>query len=315
VTPKGKRCSCTHQGLTVLEPARDYIALGGIFVLPTHGKTPSYIDPWNTLPGPVASPFNAVVMQQSAGMSAGLAATVGTLGGLVSIPAGLKFNNSKQVQLAQIDSSGIRYTSQLVAALIKMPETRDAIQSQLKDGNRVFVVQEVYSGKNLSLKSSDNSGLAAAVEGAASIPSCSSGSSTTSSANAPSGTTPKAATSETKVSATNTKPATNKAATTASGGGTTSAAGGTQGSSNVGISVGACWANNATLSFQSTNAIPFAVRLNEVVNGPGNLLQVKITGFTLPNTALGNEDVAATTLMSPEDPTVSALIHTPHAAR
>jgi hypothetical protein len=79
--------------------------------------------------------------------------------------------------------------------------------------------------------------------------------------------------------------------------------------------VGACWADGATLSFQSTNAIPFAVRLNEVVNGPGNVLQVKMTGFTLPNTALGSEDVGATVLMNPENPTVSTLIHTLHASR
>jgi hypothetical protein len=28
----------THQGLTVLQPARDYIALGGIFVLPIESR-------------------------------------------------------------------------------------------------------------------------------------------------------------------------------------------------------------------------------------------------------------------------------------
>jgi hypothetical protein len=59
--------------------------------------------------------------------------------------------------------------------------------------------------------------------------------------------------------------------------------------------VGACWSDAATLSFKSDTAIPFAVRLNEIVLGPDKkTLQVKVTGFKLPNTALGGEDVAAT---------------------
>jgi hypothetical protein len=334
-------CSCdpmkdalslfTQQGLNVLKPARDYIALGGIFVIPKKG-TPSYLDPYDSLPGPsgAVTNFRAIVMQQSANNSVGLDAAVGTLGGLVPIPAGLKFSHSKQVQLAQIDASGTRYTSQMVAALIRMPSTSGAIQAQLTGGNRVFVVQELYTGKSLSVKSSDSTGLAAAVEGAASIPDCSSatGDATTPSATKPAATppaaTPPAATPPATPPATTppattppattppatTPPAGSKSAKTTTGGktGTTTPGAGT----SVGISVGACWSDAATLSFQSTNAIPFAVRLNEVVAGPGNLLQVKVTGFKLPNTALGNEDVPATVLINPDDPTVSKLIHKAH---
>jgi hypothetical protein len=311
-------CSCdpqkdalnlfTQQGLTVLKPARSYIALGGIFVLPKHG-TPEYLDPYDSLPGTDPNPFNAVVMQQSSNNAVGLAAAVGTLGGLVTIPAGLKFSYSKQVQLAQIDTSGTRYTSQMVAALIQKPQTSSAIQSQLTGGNRVFIVQEIYTGKSLSLKSSDSTGLAAAIEGAASIPSCSS---TTSASTTPAKTTPGATTPGATTPGATT-PAKGKASTTkptaTTGGGTAGAAG----STNVGISVGACWSDAATLSFQSTTAIPFAVRLNEVVDGPGQTLQIKVTGFKLPNTALGNEDVAATVLINANDPTLTGTHKRSHS--
>jgi hypothetical protein len=345
-------CSCdplddalkmfTKQGLTVLEPARDYIALGGIFVVPQGGGTPSYLDPYPddtknlpTIGG--ATPFRAVVMQQSSNKSAGLEATVGTLGGLVSIPAGLKFSNSKQVQLAQIDASGTRYTSQMVAALIKMPMTSSAIQTQLQDGkNRVFIVQELYTGKNLSVKSSDNSSLAAAVEGQASITTCSSSGGTTTggaskgttTGSTSGGTTTGGASKGTTTGGTSggtTTGGASKGTTTGgtSGGTTTGGAskgtttGGTSGAatpqsggSNVGVSVGLCWADAATLSFQSDNAIPFAVRLNEVVSGPGNILQVKITNFKLPNQALGAEEVSATALIN-GSPTLKNLTHQP----
>jgi hypothetical protein len=327
-------CSCdplddalkmfTKQGLTVLEPARDYIALGGIFVVPQGGGTPSYLDPYPddtknlpTIGG--ATPFRAVVMQQSSNKSAGLEATVGTLGGLVSIPAGLKFSNSKQVQLAQIDASGTRYTSQMVAALIKMPMTSSAIQTQLQDGkNRVFIVQELYTGKNLSVKSSDNSSLAAAVEGQASITTCSSSGGTTTggaskgttTGSTSGGTTTGGASKGTTTGGTSGGTTTGGASKGTTTGGTSGAATPQSGGSNVGVSVGLCWADAATLSFQSDNAIPFAVRLNEVVSGPGNILQVKITNFKLPNQALGAEEVSATALIN-GSPTLKNLTHQP----
>jgi hypothetical protein len=180
-------CSCdpqaavlklfTAQGLTVLEPARSYIALGGIFVISKNG-TPIYMDPSDSLPATAgaASKFDATILQESGDKTAAFDAAVGTLGALVAIPAGLKFSHSAQVQLGQIDASGSRFTTQQSAALIKMPATKEAVHGQLDGGggNRVFVVQEIYTAKSLSVKSSSSTGLAAAIEGAASIPNCSS---------------------------------------------------------------------------------------------------------------------------------------------
>jgi hypothetical protein len=329
-------CSCdpqkdalalfTNQGLTVLKPARDYVALGGIFVIP-HGGTPVYLDPYDSLPPTDASAFHATIMQQSSSSSFGLDAAVGTLGGLVPIPAGLKFSHSKQVQLAQTDTTGTRYTSQMIAGIIKMPSTSAAIQGQLPPGghNRVFIVQELYTGKSLSLKSSANDGLAASVEGAATIPNCSSTTSSDSTGKSGTTGTGTTGTGTTGTGATGTG-TTGATGTGTTGTGTTGAAGtgttgtgttgagtktGASSTSNVGISVGACWSDAATLSFKSDTAIPFAVRLNEIVLGPDKkTLQVKVTGFKLPNTALGGEDVAATVRISSDK--FNGLVHQPH---
>jgi hypothetical protein len=303
-----------QQGLTVLKPARDYIALGGIFVLPKHG-TPMYKDPGEKLtpvPG-AATSFNAIVMQQSKSDSSGFNAAVGTLGGLVAIPASAKFSDSKQVQLAQIDSGGTRYTDDMMDALIQMPKTNAKILKALNEGSKAFIVQELYTGTSLALKSSDNVGLAASVEGGASIPSCSSANtsgtpsdSTKSAAKTqPSGTTDSGATA-TGTSTASTSPGKKAAATTSKG--TASAAQGSS-TSAVGISVGVCWADAYTLSFQSKNPIPFAIRLNQVVIGKDKKLEIPDTGFNLPSSALGPEDVKATVLIDPNNPSIQELIH------
>lgn len=320
----------TDQGLTVLKPARDYIALGGLFVVPNSGTT-VYLDPYDTLPpsNGTATPFRAVVLQESKNQNIAFDAAVGTLGGLVPIPAGLKFSHSAQVQLAQIDASGTRYTTQMIAALIKRPDTIRAIQAHLQPGNRVFIVQELYTSKSLSLKSSTSNGLAGAVEGSANIPTCSStssggntgaskkggastGGSTTGGGSTGGSTTGGSTTGGSTTGATTTGSANTGSSTgdTANGSGKTGTSKAT--ASNAGITVGLCWSNAATLSFKSDTAIPFAVRLNEVIAGPGNELIVKDTNFKLPNKALGAGDVSATALINPQDPTVRDFTHVPH---
>ena len=221
----------------------------------------------------------------------------------------------------------------MVTALVAKPSTGQAIKDQLEDAqhnktsNRVFIIQEIYTGKGFSVKSSSGVGLAASIEGSASIPSCSSSSSGTPAAatGAKSGTGTGATAPATGTPTGNAASSGAKGAVPGSGqktgaatvGSSDSASGGSgtnSGSaSNVGISVGACWSSSATLSFQSDTAIPFAVRLNEVVLGPGDNLQVKITGFKVPTKAMGggNKDVAATALIDDSN-VLAAFDHKPH---
>lgn len=340
----------TDQGLTVLKPARDYIALGGFFVVPSNGGPAAYQDPWDTINGSSGNPssFTAIIQQQGNTSSAGLKTVVGTLGGLVSIPAGLSFSDSAQVSLGQINATGSRYTSQQILALIKMPSTQSAITQLLNDGNgnKVYIVQEIYKASSLSLTNSSNNSLAAAVFGSPTPPNCTTTGTSTGSGASGNGTSdPSSTSSSTSSSASGasssstTSPsgaggdsgtagsgghlpassggATNKAGTgsaTGSTGGKGTDASGTgsngtsSGSSNVGISVGVCWANSYTLSFKADSALPFAVRLNEIQLGDDGLLKVVITNFSPPN-ALGGDLKAVVALPPLENVVKSSHTH------
>jgi hypothetical protein len=318
----------TDQGLTLLEPARDYIALGGIVVLPKQGR-PQYIDPFDSITGAdgTYSQFNAVIQQQLRNRSIRIETAVGTLGDIVPIPAGLNLTTGQTVELAQIDTAGSRLTFQMVSALLKKSATDGAIRPLLQGGNnRVFVIQEVYTGKSLSLKSSSSTGLKASVEGGAQVPNCgttanassvsrpettaTSGSGTSSTSP---GTTPSSGASTTSAGTTapNNRASTGSASssthapstsTPASNANNSTASGNNSSSTgaNVGIALGVCLSNQFTLTFQTSAPIPFAVRLIEVQPDPGGVLAAKITHFVLPNTALGNDDaVRATALVEP----------------
>jgi hypothetical protein len=74
-----------------------------------------------------------------------------------------------------------------------------------------------------------------------------------------------------------------------------------------------CRAESGDLSFTSPTAIPFAVRLNEVVLGPGDVVSVKLTGFRLPTSALGAENpVEATALINERRPVLEGFEHVTH---
>ena len=325
-----------RQGLNILEPARDYIKLGGIFVLPSNGR-PAYLDPYDSISGAEGSPssIREIIEQQAGNNSANAEAVLGTLGNLVLIPAGIQFSHGTQFQLDQIDASGTRYSSQAMEALIRKPSTNAALHKWLKGGTRVFVVQEVVAAKSLSVKSSSNTGLAGSIEGSTAIPNCAS------SAPAPSATSALSGASGNGSSPTGMTASSSKNAGTSAGGqptavpptpgnvvgsgggqkNSTSGAGtasGTQkptntGSSNSGISVGVCLANQFTLSFQTDNPIPFAVRLNEVVVGQGDVLSIKVTGFQPPITALMvGADEGASVLINHRRPILRDVMYQPH---
>ncbi len=334
----------TNQGLTVLQPARDYIALGGIVVLPKKGR-PQYIDPYDTLSGSdgTYSNFSAVIQQQTQNQSTGIEAAVGTLASFIPVPAGLNFTTGQQVQLAQIDSGGTRLTTQDVLALLRKSATGTAIIAQLQaqPGNRVFVVQEVYTAKSMDLKSSSNLALDASYAGGGSLPTCNASpaaasDTNNSNSNQPSGTGNNvvAAASNTGAkagTAANANPSTGSSPTTsgsassahAAPAGSTSSAGAATGAASpntnaasgsgggVGISVGVCRASQFEISFQSQTAIPFAVRLNEVQLKPGGLLDLKYTNFTIPGT-LGGGKVDATATIDQAFPMLEEMEHVQH---
>ena len=308
----------TSQGLTVLQPARDYIALGGIVVLPKNGR-PQYIDPYDTLNGSdgTYSNFSAIIQQQTQNQSTGIEAAVGTLASFIPVSAGLNFTNGQQVQLAQIDTGGTRLTTQMVLSLLKKDATSAAIRTQLQTGNRVFLIQEVYTAKSMDLKSASNTALDASYAGAGSLPTCNA--SPTGAGGASSSGSGQPGTSGNNAAA----PTANGASATHSG--ATGGAGATSTNTNAaspsssasgnsagaGISFGVCRASQFEISFQSQTPIPFAVRLNEVIVKPGGYLDLNYTQYKIPNT-LGAGEVTATAVIDRAHSVLEDMEHVSH---
>jgi hypothetical protein len=321
----------TNQGLSVLQPARDYIALGGIVVLPKKGR-PLYVDPYDTLTGTEGtySNFSAVIQQQTQNQSTGIEAAVGTLASFIPVPAGLKFSTGQQVQLSQIDTGGTRLTTQMVLSLLKKNATSAAILAQLQAGNRVFLVQEVYTAKSMDLKSASNMALDVSYGSSASLPTCNASSTPSSSgtaqpstgaSNAGTAGASGKATTGTSASAPKSNLAAGNSPASGTGGtgnkGTGAGAASSNSSANagntggVGISVGVCRASQYEISFQSQTPLPFAVRLNEVVVKAGGILDLNYTNFTIPG-ALGAGDVSATAIVDSAYPMLEDMEHVQH---
>jgi hypothetical protein len=287
-----------NQGLTLLEPARDYVSIGGIVVLPKGGNRLQYIDPYDVLTPATGTStnFNAVIHSQTDTTSAG-AQFAAALSQIVSLPIGFSFNTGQTIKLTQIDSSGQRYTSPMISTLLKKPETSAQIIPRLQEGDRVFIIQEVYTAKSLSVSSTTTTALAANVGGSPIGNNCNSAQ--------------QAGGQKGSAQQGGGQQAVGQQAGAQQSGGQQAV--GQQAGAKEGVSVGVCRNTDAELTFSSQAPIPFAVRLNEVQLGPGGVVEVKSTGFKLPNLALGNaSDVKATVLIDQQNPTLGALEHITH---
>ncbi|HXX72764.1 MAG TPA: hypothetical protein VEI80_03645 [Candidatus Acidoferrales bacterium] len=288
----------THQGLVLLQPARDYIKVGGIVVLPKHGG-PEYLDPFDQ---DVASDpttyvdFKAVILGQTKDQSSGLEAALSGLASLMPLSAKLSYKGGQTVQLSQIDTGGRRILTKTVNSLLK-EKTGDELRTLLGEpGNkyRVFVVQEVYTGKSVTLKTASNKSLDVAYGTGGSLPDCSSpkdsGSSTgRTAANSPNQSTSTGTTSSTSAA----KEPTSSSEVQALASKATSRA--------PSVLLGACKNGDFALTLQSQESIPFAVRLNEILLSNG-ILSVKYGDFQFPPNSLasGEEVEKATAVLDPD---------------
>ena len=285
-----------RQGLTLLQPARDYITIGGIVVLPHGSNTLQYLDPSDSLipAAGTSTNFQAVIANQT-DTTTTAAQVAFALTKIISLPIGFSFNNGPQtVKLTQINASGQRYTSPMISTLLKKHDTAEEINRRLNEHDRVFVIQEVYTATSLSVSASSNMALQANVGGSPVNKQCGTGQQA--------GGQQTGGTQAGGQQAGGTQVGGQQAGGQQTGG---TQAGGQQTGGQQGVAVDVCRNTDAELSFTSQTAIPFAVRLNEVQPGPGGVLQVKLTDFHLPNLALGNSsDVAATALIDAGNPTI-----------
>jgi hypothetical protein len=319
----------SDQGLTVLQPARDYIKPGGLVVTPKKGKKVlAYLDPYDDVTSEKGTyvDFKGVVQAKAKKQSSGIGVALGLLGQVVSLPIGLSYDNSQEVQLSQIDTSGKRMTTQMVSGLIAKKATEAAIRKQLKN-NRVFVVQEIYTATNMQLSSTTKAALSASYGPQSAVPKCSpetldqeksnqQNAKQSSSVNGNDSSGAGTGKTKTPVKPTGAALSSQKARTSSTtvGGSNPNApeqSGGNQAGKDQGATVGVCRNAAYSLSFTAKTAIPFAVRLNEIVMTDSGL-DINYGSYTFPQT-LGNTDVErATAFIDAAHPVISGLVHLRH---
>lgn len=307
----------TDQGLTILQPARDYVTVGGLVILPKTGG-PVYADPYDAVAttAGTATNFQAIIQAQTKNQSNKVGASFSLIQKLLTLPIGLDHSNQSEVKLDQINASGSRLVAKALDTLITKTDTQTKIKTELGRSNRVFVVQEVYTAKSLSLTSTKNAALNVKL-GNGALPSCekaapsakaaaaeaskASGASaeksgattaqtktaaptpTSTQSSSASAAPSKSASAQTKETAA-TPPADSKAA---------EATGNTKAEGSVAI--GVCRTSDYTLTLQSDKNIPIAVRLAEI-QLLDKTLAVKYGSFKFPGT-LGASDIEKSTAL------------------
>jgi hypothetical protein len=227
----------TDQGLHVLTPARTYIELGGIVVVPSSGA-PYYVDRLDSLPSGAtdkAVDFVAVLLKESLKQTTGLGSAVSALQSVIPVPLNVQFDRTQVVELAQVDASGSRLRIPTVQSLVQLPGTQKWISDELSRKARTFVIYEVYAAKSLSVKTENNNALKIGLQVGE----------TTSSTNTP---------GSAKAPSPDEKSEKSKAPESSSG-------------------ISGSWkrVSNYELALQSQRELPFAVRIAEVVRGKAGL--------------------------------------------
>lgn len=271
------------QGLHLLKPARSYIEVGGLVVVPKNGK-PVYIDRLDAIPAnatePPAVTFSAVVLKESKGKSMDLGTTLAAIQGVLPVSLAAGFNKSQQVELAQINASGERLRFPTLASLIQARETRKLLTSELQRKGRAFVVWEVYRSTGLSVKGSGNVGLDVGIALGQSSPAV--GATTTAAASAAAPTaSPSPVTSPASPSPTpSPSPSASPTASPSPG-------------AKKDEPFSATWKRTTTyeLSLNVTTPIPIAVRLAEVVLTPAGTLELRPGAFKFKGTLGAPTDV------------------------
>ncbi len=306
------------QGLTLLRPARDYVQVAGLVVVPKQGA-PEYVDPLDPVPsgnGTVVD-IKAIIASQSQQNTTGVGTALTGLAQLVSLPVGLKFSRTSTVTLGQIDMRGKRLISNGVAAIAAGKMTSAEAKNDINAGGRVFVVQEVYTATKLNLVNSSNTALDLTLASGKALPECGPGAADKSSDQGKNATTPKPAgeakSDEGRAAAgAKTAPAppaagsSNDAKSNNKSKDSESPAAKSNADDSKGVAVQLCRLSQNTVAFTSAAPIPFAVRLAELQLNNGGI-SVKRGAFKLPQ-SLGSTEVEQTTATLPND-TIGRLRH------
>lgn len=240
-----------EQGLVLLQPAREYVEPGGMLVIAGRDKT-VYIDAFDDVGSSTQGEARAEIPFDHHD-SVTLDLALGLIAQEVKIPAGLKIDGAQRVKLEGVDVTVARITALEASHLLSKDATRTFLRSQVAH-DRVFLVQEVYKLRSLTLTSAEGNPLLLSHASIGLLPTCS--------APREEGNTSgrvhsaeDASTSDDNVSAGS------KATTVNSGKPSVS---GLPGGGNA-ISVGACQSGAFSLTLNADRPIPFAVRPSEIV--------------------------------------------------
>jgi hypothetical protein len=306
----------TDQGLTLLKPARSYIVPGGLVVLSGSGH-PIYMDPLddpkmggNGVADGNEVDFQAVFAKVAKSNHTGLQLAVQLVSSVLPAAGEITFGSDTDVTMDQINSNGTHLVSAALKTYINQAATKAEISSWFVasgSNNRVFVVQDVYQSTSMTLKStaSKSFDIALTTGKIAACPAAPSSTGTDGSNGSAANSAGAGSNSSTTNSAGSAKPSTANSASTgstndnagkstgsgSSGASPTSASkpaagssGGNSASSKAGGSLAICLGpNNYSLTFNSSNPIPFAVRLVELNKD----LTIKANGKPIPG-ALGS---------------------------
>ena len=282
-----------RQGLNLLQPARDYVRPGGLVVVAKDRA--EYEDPRDGVAGETGNltNFRSIILQETQKKSAAFGAALALANSI--LPIGVQLSGSSMVSLAQIETTGVRLTTDALDELMRKPKTSAAARAELQQKHRVFVVQEVYQAKSLDLQSADQKALAVHYNDKTAVAEC----------KTPAGTVDKPSSPEvpaekSKTVKPSTAPSPNPAspATPAS-----SAPGGAESKpsekkspdttavgTGLGVGVAVCRSGDFTLKLTASEPIAFAVRLAELEMSPDGSLRRKREGIGV---SLGPDRIGA----------------------
>ncbi len=242
-------------GLTMLEPARDYIAPGGIVIGPQDFSAGSaqYFDPPSSVPLQKGNfvQFKAIFAELASQGSTKLSIAVSLLKKIIFLPVGLRVGTDSDVKVSQIDSSGMRMRTDAVAGYLQNSDVAKTINGALMNATtHAFIVIEVCKAKGMDIESTTSADFDVTLGQGAKVSDCS---------------------SSTK---------------SASGGNSQAAAADAtqnqQDQGGSGVAAAVCRSSKGSLKFSTDSEIPFLVRLAEIEKDSGGMLGIKTSSFKFP---------------------------------
>jgi hypothetical protein len=297
----------SRQGLNLLRPARDYIQPGGMVFVPKKGN-PVYEEPKDDVAPEKGNliDFRANILEETANKKAGLSAALTLAATIIPMPISAGAQSNKHVTLKQIDTTGVRLSTNALDGLIAAPNTSKAAAAAIPRGTRVFVVQEVYKTTSLDLHAEDGKAFNLNFNDGKAVADCKlAGSGDKKPDNSKNDTKKPAPGNDTKDSATSGANKADSKGTNTKSKGQSSTPLSASAASKLGAGIAVCVADDYTLKLRTKEPITFAVRLAELELSDQKTVQ-RNRGSVLKQT-LGGEGEISASLINDKEPAIDHM--------